>query len=89
MDYSETQARFMQQVDNSELTERQLVDRAIAALTEIENRMRKSQPGLRLEIIDLVLQFARQFPVEDGPQRRGPETKTLHQTKPVEREGGL
>jgi hypothetical protein len=37
--------------DNDELTERQLLDRAIAALVEIENRLRKTQGGLRLEIM--------------------------------------
>jgi hypothetical protein len=44
--------------DHWELTDRQLVDPAIAALAEIENRMRKTQRGLRLEII---LEFGRRF----------------------------
>lgn len=50
-------------------TERQLCDRAIAALTEIENRMRKKQPALRLEVIEHVMAFARQF--SDEPEAKG------------------
>jgi hypothetical protein len=52
------------QLDNEQLTERQLVDRAIAALVEIENRLRKKQRGLRLSIIGKVLEFGKQFPDE-------------------------
>ncbi len=52
------------QFDDKQLTERQLVDRAIAALVEIENRMRKKQRGLRLVVIEKVLEFGKQFPNE-------------------------
>lgn len=54
--------------NNNELTERQPVDRAIAALTEIESRMRRKQRGLRLEVIDRVLEFGRRFPADDDTQ---------------------
>ena len=50
--------------DNDELTERQLLDRAIAALVEIENRLRKTQGGLRTRNHDKVLEFGRRFPDE-------------------------
>ena len=53
------------QHDNAELTKRQLADRAIAALVEIENRIRKTQRGLRLEIVDTVVEFGRRFPGDE------------------------
>jgi hypothetical protein len=51
---------------HAELTERQLVERAVVALVEIENRLRKQQRDLRLEIIERVLEFGRQFPDDDA-----------------------
>lgn len=42
-----------------QLTDLQLVDRAIAALTEIESRRRGAQPGLRLPVIERAVEFRR------------------------------
>lgn len=43
-------------------TDQQLIDRAVTALVEIENRWRKTQPHLRLPIIRQVLNFAKTIP---------------------------
>jgi hypothetical protein len=51
-------------MSSDDMTDQQLIDRAVAALTEIENRMRlmSGRKGLRLPIIDAVLDFAKTLP---------------------------
>ena len=50
------------QHERAEFTDRELVEQAIAALAAIETRWRKTQRGLRLPVIEQVLEFARTIP---------------------------
>lgn len=43
----------------TDYTDYELCERAIAALSEIETRWRKTQPALRLPIIKAVLEFSK------------------------------
>lgn len=57
-----------------QLTERQLVDRAIAKLAEIERRLGRDLPKDQWrnqpvsKIIEALLEFGRQFPDDRSPQ---------------------
>jgi len=50
--------------DLKQLTELELVDRALAALNEIQKRWREVQPSLRLPVIDRVLELRREIIVK-------------------------
>ena len=49
----------------ADYSDQDLVSVAVSALVEIENRWRKTQPGLRLPIIGQVIDFGKTFPDDE------------------------